>query len=400
MEPNKSIAILAHRIPYPPNKGEKIRTYYQIKELVRNGFQVAVFCPLESEQEEVFADELAGNLAVQVVGKRLPLRGLRLLKGFLSGRSLSEANFYSDSLCNELNEYVRAQHPKAVIFTASSLLAYRKVLTGGQIHKVMDFIDVDSDKWLQYSESKSFPMSALYRREHFKVKELECQAAELCEESYLIAEPEVKLFKEKVTDSGNIKVLGNGLDMDAFYPRTDLRLTPPVLLFAGVMDYEPNIDAVVWFVEHCWPTIRKEYVGARFIIAGMNPVDSVRKLTEHKGVEVTGFVDDILAYFHQATVFVAPFRLARGVQNKVLQAFACSLPVVSTSMGAEGIDCVEGRHFLVANSASEFIDAVIKVMRNQDEANRLADEALALIKDKYSWEGQLSPLIKVLENCS
>ena len=130
------------------------------------------------------------------------------------------------------------------------------------------------------------------------------------------------------------------------------------MLFTGVMDYKPNIDAVVWFVDNVWQEILKEYPEARFIIAGMNPTSNVKGLEKISGIEVTGFVDDILPYYHQSDYFVAPFRLARGVQNKVLQGFACGLPVISTPMGAEGIDCTNDLDILIASTADEFLSCI------------------------------------------
>lgn len=391
------IAVISHRVPYPPNKGEKIRTYYQIEHLVRAGFDVTVFCPLETEVDLQYSKELENVLGVKVVGEKLPSKPYRLIKGILSNQALSVANFYSPPLHKKVTSFVNSVKPRVILLTASSLLPYSDELSHQGMLKLMDFMDVDSDKWLQYAQKSVFPMSLLYRREHHKIKELEQSAAAYFDECYLIAQSEVNLFKKTISDTEKVKVLGNGLDTTTFYPATEHQdESPPVLLFTGVMDYKPNVDAVVWFVDNCWPAIRSTYPKSRFIIAGMNPDESVQKLANREGVEVTGFVEDILGYFHQSNVFVAPFRLARGVQNKVLQAFACALPVVSTSMGAEGIDCKDETHLLIADSPEDFIQLLIRLIENRPLAEQLGDNALSLIREKYSWEGQLAPLTALL----
>jgi glycosyltransferase involved in cell wall biosynthesis len=191
--------------------------------------------------------------------------------------------------------------------------------------------------------------------------------------------------------------MGNGLDTSTFYPpKVKQPNSGPVFLFTGVMDYKPNEDAVIWFVNKCWPSIVAEHPNAKFIIAGMNPSTDISKLANDKSIEVTGFVDDILPYYHQADIFVAPFRLARGVQNKVLQAFACELPVISTPMGAEGILCQAGQDVLIASTPDEFIAQANQLIARPEFAKSIGQSALQIIQNHYSWKSQLQPLINLL----
>ncbi|MCK5665583.1 MAG: glycosyltransferase, partial [Thiotrichaceae bacterium] len=163
-------------------------------------------------------------------------------------------------------------------------------------------------------------------------------------------------------------------------------------IFTGVMDYKPNVDAVLWFMEHTWDLIREKYPQARFIIAGMNPSQIIQNLSRTPGIEVTGFVDDILPFYHQSDYFVAPFTIARGVQNKILQAFACGLPVMASSMGAEGIECKDGEHIIIAETASEYLSAIDKLESDSLLKTDIKDKALKLIHDQYSWDGKLKVL--------
>jgi glycosyltransferase involved in cell wall biosynthesis len=189
------------------------------------------------------------------------------------------------------------------------------------------------------------------------------------------------------------------MDCNTFHPTSDkVSSASPVFLFTGVMDYKPNVDAVLWFTDNCWQTIIQRYPDATFIIAGMNPNTVVLKLAEVQGIVVTGYVDDILPYYHSADIFVAPFRLARGVQNKILQAFSCGLPVVATPMGAEGIICEQSKDILLALQPEEFVQQIELLLANPELAKLVGQHARELIVEHYSWEGQLSPLVNLLAN--
>ncbi|WP_339899596.1 TIGR03087 family PEP-CTERM/XrtA system glycosyltransferase [Paraglaciecola polaris] len=396
------IVVLSHRVPYPPNKGEKIRTYNQVKFLESQGNEIHLFSPYDSDEELSYFEALELGVCKSVAAFRLPFKLARLLTGYVTGKSLSVANFYVKSLQDEFDRFVAENKVDAILCTASSMAEYvfksntlKELETRPRL--IMDFMDVDSDKWAQYQRSTKMPMSWVYKREHKLVSQFEREITDYFDVCYLIAQAEVTLFKDKVVNNENVCVLGNGLDMSSFYPsQTKAHNTEPVLLFTGVMDYKPNVDAVLWFVENCWQNILSVYPNARFIIAGMNPTREVTALAHRQGVEVTGFVDEILPYYQTADIFVAPFRLARGVQNKVLQAFSCALPVVSTPMGAEGINCVADDSILIASTPSEFIAQVTRLATEPELSERIGAKALQLIKQEYSWEGQLSPILDFL----
>ncbi|MFT6896509.1 MAG: sugar transferase (PEP-CTERM/EpsH1 system associated) [Paraglaciecola sp.] len=397
-----NIVILAHRVPFPANKGEKIRTFHQLELLAKQGHNIHLFAPYDAPGDLSFFDELKRVLPCQVSAFELPSKPYRMIMGMVKGDSLSESNFYSHHLQQHFDQSLLAERPDIVMCTASSMAPY---LFNSKTLKIMsrkpkllmDFMDVDSDKWRQYAESSRWPMRWIYQREQKLVAACEKKIATEFDECYLIAAAEVALFKQQVTPTDNVKVLGNGLDTRAFYPaKNKHRNHAPVFLFTGVMDYKPNVDAVVWFVQTCWKQILQLHPDAKFIIAGMTPNKEVNKLTAFTGVQVTGFVEDILPYYHQADIFVAPFRLARGVQNKVLQAFSCGLAVVSTPMGAEGIACNDQEHLLLANCAEDFLAKIASLVDDPALSASLGSNALSLIEKQYSWEGQLQPLINAI----
>jgi sugar transferase (PEP-CTERM/EpsH1 system associated) len=327
---------------------------------------------------------------------------LRLVKGIAKNQSLSIANFYDKNLQQHVDLFLSDNTVDAILCTASSVAEYIfKSSVLKTINKkpllIMDFMDVDSDKWGQYKQNSAFPMSMIYAREQHLLSKYEKKIVEQFDACYLIAQAEVTIFNQQVSQNNNLHVMGNGIDTIAFYPAKEKIANPnPIFLFTGVMDYKPNVDAVVWFAEQCWGDIIGQHPKAKFIIAGMNPNKDVMKLVELTGVEVTGFVDDILPYYHQADVFVAPFRLARGVQNKVLQAFSCALPVISTPMGAEGIICQPDRDILIASSPEQFIKQANQLIAQPEIADTIGQSALQIIQQHYSWPSQLLPLLNLL----
>ena len=398
-----NILLLSHRVPFPPNKGEKIRTFHQLKFLCELRHQIHLFSPYEDKAELAHFNTLGESLCKTVEAAPLKNKVMRLLKGMAKNQPLSIANFYDKNLQQHVDSFLSDNSVDAILCTASSMAEYifeSSVLKTADKKPllIMDFMDVDSDKWGQYQQSSTFPMSWVYAREQKLLANYERQIVKQFDASYLIAQAEVTLFNQKVIKSDKVYVMGNGLDTLTFYPPKIKQPNPaPVFLFTGVMDYKPNEDAVIWFVNTCWPSIITQHPKAKFIIAGMNPSADIYQLANDDGIEVTGFVEDILPYYHQADIFVAPFRLARGVQNKVLQAFACALPVISTPMGAEGILCQADQDILIAETPEEFIAQANQLISLPEIADTIGQSALQLIKNHYSWQSQLQPLVKLLE---
>jgi sugar transferase (PEP-CTERM/EpsH1 system associated) len=393
------VCVVSQRVPFPPNKGEKLRTYHQIERLVHLGHDVEVLTLQDTEADTRYAQELATKLAIKVQLFPLGSKVARYAWALTHRQPISVGAFYSASLQEEIDRRLFSGND-ALLLTASSLSYYileSENFSSSKCHLLMDFMDVDSDKWAQYAGSSSYPMKWVYQRESKGIRKLEAASNRLFDQCFLIAKEETELFEKEVDNSKPIMVLGNGLDFDAFYPAPNSqKRTGANFLFTGVMDYKPNIDAVMWFIKCCWPSIRSKLSTATFTIGGMNPVDEIKALHGVEGVEVTGFVEDILPYFHNATVFVAPFRIARGVQNKVLQAAACRLPIVTTPMGAEGIAFASDECMWIENDENNFVKACLEAIENEGLAKNKANKSFDDIRSEYSWQQQLYPLEQVL----
>jgi len=391
------LVVLAHRVPFPPNKGEKLRTFHQIEELVHKGHSVTVLAPYDDDAELANAKALAEKFSIDVICKKLPNKFWRLGMAVLKNRSFSETNFYSNELMETLRD--KLVDADVLLLTASSLANYVRELSNVEnIKLLMDFMDVDSDKWQQYADESNVLKCLLYSREAKKICLLEQEVAKTFDTCFVIANTEKQLFERKVSQEGTLRVLGNGIDQSLFSPNYRKPSNTVNFLFSGVMDYKPNIDAVLWFVQHCWDDIKAKVPNAKLTIAGMNPSSAIAKLAHAEDIEITGFVEDIKPYFDQAHIFIAPFQIARGVQNKVLQAMACALPVISTPLGAEGILCMHNKDIIIADRATSFANQAIELSNNVELRERVGQQALATINNNYAWGSVLKPLTEIISH--
>lgn len=390
-----NVLFISHRPPFPPNKGEKIRTFNQLKYLKELGHNISVCSPVSTDEDIQHMKTLGEDYCETVFyGKAAGKRGY--LTALLSNQALSIAYFYSADLQQQLDDYLQTHRVHAIICSSSSMADY--VFRSGMLSQlttrprlIMDFMDLDSDKWHQYESIKPFPVNMIYGRECNLLQVYEQRVHKQFDACLFVSEQEAELFTLQLDTADKIHGISNGLDTQFFQPgafRDELQ--DPVFLFTGAMDYFPNTDAVNWFVKHCWDTIRQHYPNAHFYIAGMNPTSKIKALDKRPGITVTGFVEDIRKYYHRADIFVAPMQVARGLQNKVLEAFATGVPVVTSSRGAESIHCEHGNQLLIADTPTDFSKHVHYLIKNTSLRRKLRDNALNLISTQYSWAGCLS----------
>jgi sugar transferase (PEP-CTERM/EpsH1 system associated) len=275
---------------------------------------------------------------------------------------------------------------------SSSMGAFLEPHAG--LRRVMHFAELDSDKWRQYSESARWPMRQVYAREARTLLAFERRIAQAFDENVFCTPLEQALFQQHIPGPSSL-VLRNGVDLEAYRPSPETA-EPGHIVFVGVMDYHPNADACVHFVNDVLPLVRAPHPAVRFTIVGARPTPAVQRLAEVPGVTVTGFVDDPRDFLRRAALSVAPLRIARGIQNKVLEALAMGLPVVGTTAATQGVAGEPGRDYLVADGAAATADAVSRLLADTAAARALGARARAFVEAHYDWETAFQPLDALL----
>ncbi len=356
------LLFLCHRLPFPPQKGEKIRAWQMLLHLAKR-HRVHLGCfyddPGDAQHLGAVHRVCASLCAIPLDPLRTRLKSLVALA---TGEPLSTRYFHDIRLTRWVETVVETHRPRHVLAYCSSMAPYG--LVPGIAHRVLDLVDVDSEKWRDYATATAWPMSLVYRREGATLLTLERRMAAAFDTTLLVSRDEAATFARRAPEvADSLRVLGNGVDDTYFQPDVD-RPSPyeagrPVAVFTGTMDYRPNVDAVVWFVEEILPLIQSRIPTVEFWIVGANPAPSVMNLQRRSNVHVTGRVSDVRPYLAHAGAVVAPLRIARGIQNKVLEGMAMARPVVATPAALEGLDVVVGEDVLAATTAEAFAATVI-----------------------------------------
>ncbi|HEY0065164.1 MAG TPA: TIGR03087 family PEP-CTERM/XrtA system glycosyltransferase [Telluria sp.] len=394
----ENLLLLIHRMPYPPNKGDKIRSYHLLKHLAQH-YRVHLATFVDDEDDWQHVPTVQALCASSHFGKLNPVSGkLRSLAALGSKRSLSFDYYRSGEMQAWVDQTMAAHKIERVLVFSSPMAQYAEAYP--QARRVVDFCDVDSDKWRQYADQKPWPMSWLYRREANTLLAYERHVAATCDASLFVSDPEAELFRKLAPESAaKIGYFNNGVDTDYFSPeRTYERPYGPderALVFTGAMDYWPNIDAVQWFATEIFPQLFKATPALRFYIVGARPTAAVSALGQLPGVTVTGTVPDVRPYIHHAEVTVAPLRIARGIQNKVLEAMAMARPMVVSPQALEGIDATPGSELLLADGAQAFIATLSALVATPNAA--LGGAARSKVERQYSWPSNLARIEARLE---
>jgi len=394
-----NLLYLVHRIPYPPNKGDKVRSYHILKHLAaRHRVFLGTFADDPDDLQHVARlRELCAELCVIELSPRLAR--LRSVSGFAANEPLSVAYYRNAELARWVDSTLANEAIDACIVFSSAMAQY---VAGADAPRtvLIDFVDVDSAKWVQYADSRWWPLSWVYRREGSRLLAFERAAADRATRAFFVTDAEADLFRRLAPGCvGRIETIGNGVDTEQYAPSEALPSpfaagSLPVV-FTGAMDYWPNVDGVRWFAEEVLPRVLDALPSAHFTIVGMRPTAAVKALTSAH-VTVTGTVPDVRPYLQHAAVVVAPLRVARGIQNKILEAMAMARPVVATDACGAGIDAVNGRHFVTAHDAATMADAVVSLLRDGEAARMMGNAARARIVARYTWAAQLRLLEEAL----
>lgn len=389
-----NILYLCHRIPYPPNKGDKIRAFHQIRHLSRE-HTVHLACLVDRKEDLQHLQSLKKYCAsVEAVYRPKWTGRFLAAMALFTNTPLSVAAFYSRELQQKVNKRLSSATIDRILVFSSAMAEYVKHVS--HIPKIMDFVDVDSEKWRTYADNQRVPLSWLYALEADRLARYEDVVAGTFEHSILVSELEAGLLLQRVHDR-RIAVISNGVDLDYFHPpAASQQLAGGRIVFTGEMDYFPNIDAVKHFCDDILPLVRQEAPDARFYIVGRNPTREVLALGRVQNVTVTGSVPDVRPYLQSATVSVAPLRIARGVQNKVLEAMAMGVPVVGTTKAFQGIQATEGDGIRCADEPALFAKEIAILLKDPDERQRRAIQARKFVERVHRWETQFAALEEIL----
>ncbi len=387
------LLFLSHRIPYPPDKGDKIRSYHELVGLAERGHRVtlATFVDDPEDLRHVEAVRaLCEEAHVQRIGRRMAtLRGLAWLG---LGGSLSIGFYRSREFRRWIASRSAARAFDAVFAFSSTMAPYALAVPGDPV-RVLDLVDLDSEKWSQYASRFRPPRSWLLRLESRRLRRIEVDYLSRFDHCVVCTEPE----RETLEGRGNrpVRVIPNGVSLDRF-PFVPPRGREPIVIFTGAMDYFPNVDGVDWFAREVFPEVRSRCPGARFRIVGRNPAPKVVALDELDGVEVVGGVPDMADELHRGRVAVAPLRIARGVQNKVLEAMCAGTPVVASEAAFEGIEARAGEEVRVGSTGTEIAALVIELLNDESEGEALARRARAAVERAYSWSRSVDRIEELL----
>ncbi len=382
------ILFLAHRIPYPPNKGDKIRSWHFLEYLMeRHEIHLGFFIDDPADLEHVdFLQKRSASLHFSFAS---PLKQkLFSLKGFLTGTSLTENAYPSSGMRSFVANLIDTNQVDAVfLYSAATYRFLPKNMKGVPI--ITDFVDVDSAKWEAYAANNSWPMSLIFRREGAKLAAFEAHVADRSLASVLVSKDEAALMRNRLSNrqqnAGKILGITNGVNAKAFSPeKYSTTSTKGRLIFTGAMDYAPNIEAVVWFVENVFHRVKLEHPHVELVIAGKPVAPDVQRLDAHDGVNVIGAVDDMAETIAGASIVIAPLLTARGIQNKVLEGMAMAKPVIATRAANEGINAPDRAAIWIANDPDGFAEAVAALLE-PTAAKQLGVAARNFVMDNFSW---------------
>lgn len=388
-ESGAALLYLVHRVPYPPDKGDRIRALQVVKYLGRRAaLHLACLAdePVDPAALEVLRRYCA-RVAVVPLGPRS--RWLRAALSVARGHTVTEGAFRSPQLQATLRAWARQVRFRACLASSSGMAAYLRLPGLRGTPAVIDLVDVDSQKWLDYAAASRGPAAWLYRLEGRRLRRLEGGLAGWARAVTVVSAAEVSLYRRFCPD-GPVRLAPNGVDLEYFRPAAGPE--EPACAFVGALDYRPNVEGIRWFCAEVWPAITAGCPGARLYVVGRRPTPPVQRLACQPGVEVVGAVPDIRSYLARSAMAVAPLPIARGVQNKVLEALAMGKAVVASPQALAGVPAQPGTHLLSASTPREWAAAVLRLLEAPALRRRLGAAGRAFVEESGQWERCLRPL--------
>jgi len=390
------ILYVCHRFPYPPKRGGTIRPFNMIKHLHQSGHQVVVCSMTRSPESTCDAQGIAPYCTEYHLGEvddRFQM--LRMIATLPTPWTASASYFHSSRLERTIRRLLREQKFDLILVHCSSVAHYVDRVRG--IPKILDFGDMDSQKWLEYVQHKPVPLSWGYWWEGQRVLADEKRLArrfDLCTATTRAEHATLEGYQTGTPTDW----FPNGVDSGYFTPSSE-PYDPDLIAFVGRMDYFPNQQCMLDFCEHVLPRIKARRPTVKLAIVGADPSPAIRRLSQIEGVTVTGSVPDVRPHVTRAALTVAPLRIARGTQNKILEAMAMAVPVVCSRLAADGVDAEPGRHLLTADTPAELSDAIVGVLSDPASRGRLSDAGRARVLSNHAWPNSMKRLDAIIDRC-
>jgi sugar transferase (PEP-CTERM/EpsH1 system associated) len=389
------ILYVCHRFPYPPKRGGKIRPFNMIRHLSER-HEVTVASLARSSAEAADARGIAPycrRFEIAQVGN--PVQALRMVARLPALTPSSMGFFYSPDLDGRIRTLVREERFDLIFVHCSSVAQYVENVRG--VPKILDFGDMDSQKWLEYAQAKPFPLSLGYRLEGWKMERAEKRLArkfDICTATTRAEWETLEGYRTGVPTDW----FPNGVDHEFFKPTAE-PYDPKTISFIGRMDYYPNQECMIDFCRSTLPLLQARRPGTRLLIVGADPSPAVRRLGDLPGVTVTGSVLDVRPYVRNSVAMIAPLSIARGTQNKILEAMAMGVPVITSRVAAGGVDAQDGHHFVVCDSRDDYVHAISRLMDSPAERGRLAVAGRERMLSHHAWDRSMQRMDKIIERC-
>jgi sugar transferase (PEP-CTERM/EpsH1 system associated) len=392
-----NILYLCHRFPYPPKRGGKIRPFNMIRHLSASGHRVTVCSLARSAAEAEEGRGIAPHCAAFEVGVvSEPLQFGRMIARLPLVTPSSMGYFHSTDLARKVRDLLATQSWDLIFVHCSSVAHYVEHVTG--VPKILDFGDMDSQKWLEYANYKPWPLSWGYTLEGTKVLWAEKRLARRFDLCTATTRAEWETLEGYRTGAAT-DWFPNGVDAEFFSPSSE-PCDADTVSFIGRMDYYPNQECMARFCSESWPLLRAKRPSIKLLIVGADPSAEMRALGQLPGVTVTGSVPDVRPFVRRSAVMVAPLAIARGTQNKILEAMAMGVPVVTSSVAAGGVDAVAGEHLVVADTPAATADAILNLLERPEERRRLADAGRARMLSHHAWAHSMKRLDGIIGRCT
>lgn len=387
------VLVLTHRLPYAPNRGDRLRAYHTLRGLTARA-NVELVSLVHDAEEASHVDDVRA-VVPDVTALHVP-KARNYLQAALklaSATPVTHCLLDSPGMAGALDEIVRRRPPDVVLAYCSGMARFALAPPLARIPLVLDFIDIDSRKWQDLGETASPPMSWIYRREAATLGTFEARAARHASAAVVVNEREASVARNLAPDA-NIHIVRNGVEIEYLRPRNAPQPSSRVV-FCGVMNYGPNEQGMQWFVRHVWPLVRAERKDATLAIVGSDPTAALRvTCATDSSIEITGRVADVREWLWQSAVAIAPLQVARGVQNKALEAIAAGLPIVITGAVAAGLPSVAAAA-CVADNPEAFARSVLHYLALAPEERR--ERAASADLSSLQWTSTLSPLWSLID---